>query len=138
LARTPHIGTGFFILRNGVGTVILHLIKGQLKGVTVLDMKGSIHAGPDCRRLEQEIESLISTKENRIILDLTQVTHVDSSAIGSIVRCLTKLKTCNGMLRVAGATGMIEHCFKLTQLHKVVELYPTVAAAVENLPPDCP
>jgi hypothetical protein len=39
------------------------------------------------------------------------------------------------MLRLAGATGMIEHSFKLTQLHKVLELYPTAAAAAENLPP---
>ena len=115
--------------------MILHMIKGQLKGVTVLDIKGSIHSGPDCRRLEQEIESLICTNDNRVILDLTQVTHIDSSAIGSIVRCLTRLKNCNGLLRLAGASGMIEHSIKLTQLHKVLELYPTAAAAAENLPP---
>jgi anti-sigma B factor antagonist len=115
--------------------VIIHMNKGQLNGVTVLDMKGSIHSGPDCRQLEQQIETLIRDNENRVIFDLTNVTHIDSSAIGSIVRCLTRLKSCNGMLRLAGATGMIEHSFKLTQLHKVLELYPTAAAAAENLPP---
>jgi anti-anti-sigma factor len=114
---------------------MIHMNKSQLKGITVLEMKGSIHSGPDCRQLEQQIESLIKTNENRVIFDLTNVTHVDSSAIGSIVRCLTRLKSCNGMLRLAGATGMIEHSFKLTQLHKVLEMYPTAAAAAENLPP---
>ena len=115
--------------------MILHINKTQSKGVTVLELKGSIHTGPDCRQLEQQIESLISAKENCVIFDLTNITHIDSAAIGSIVRCLTRLKGCNGMLRVAGASGMIEHSFKLTQLHKVLELYPTAAAALENLPP---
>lgn len=115
--------------------MILHINKTKLKGATVLDFKGSIHGGPDCRELEQQIESLIGAKENCVIFDLTHVTHIDSAAIGSIVRCLSRLKSCDGMLRVAGASGMIEHSFKLTQLHKVVELYPTAAAAAENLPP---
>jgi anti-anti-sigma factor len=118
--------------------VILHMNKTQLRGVTVLEIKGSIHAGPDCRQLEQQIESLISAKENCVIFDLTHVTYIDSAAIGSIVRCLSRLKSCNGMLRLAGASGMIEHSFKLTQLHKVLELYPTAAAAAENLPPHEP
>ena len=118
--------------------MILHMKKAQLNGVTVLDMKGSIHAGPDCRQIEQETESLIRDNHLRVIFDLTHVTHIDSSAIGSIVRCLTRLKTHKGMLRIAGATGMIEHSFKLTQLHKIFEMYPTAAAAAENLPPSDP
>jgi anti-anti-sigma factor len=112
--------------------------KAHLKGVTVFDMKGSIHAGPDCRRIEEEIDSLISANQTRVILDLTQVTHIDSAAVGSIVRCFSRLKSCNGMLRLAGATGMTEHSFKLTQVHKILEMYPTAAAAAENLPPDTP
>jgi hypothetical protein len=37
-------------------------------------------------------------------------------------------------LRLAGCTGMIESSIKLTQLHKVLELYPTAAAAAEHYP----
>jgi hypothetical protein len=36
---------------------------------------------------------------------------------------------------MAGCTGMIEASIKLTQLHKVLELYPTAVAAAENYPP---
>jgi anti-sigma B factor antagonist len=116
--------------------VILHLLKTNPKqGVTVLQMKGSIHTGPDCRRLEQETETLIGAKETFVIFDLTYVTHIDSAAIGSIVRCFSRLKSSGGYLRLAGCTGMIEASLKLTQLHKVLELHPTVAAAAENYPP---
>jgi anti-anti-sigma factor len=115
--------------------VILHVVKSVPKqGVTILQMKGSIHSGPDCRRVEQETETLIGAKENFVIFDLSDVTHIDSSAIGSIVRCFSRLKSSGGYLRLAGCTGMIEKSIKLTQLHKVLELYPTAAAAAENYP----
>lgn len=115
--------------------MILHVHKSSPKqGVTLLQMKGSIHSGPDCRRVEQETESLIGSKETFVIFDLSDVTHIDSSAIGSIVRCFSRLKSSGGYLRLAGCKGMIEASIKLTQLHKVLELYPNAAAAAENYP----
>ena len=116
--------------------MILQLTKtNPQQGVTVLQMKGSIHSGPDCRRVEQETEKLVSARELFVIFDLTQITHIDSAAIGSIVRCFARLKSAGGHLRMAGCTGMIEASIKLTQLHKVLELYPTAAAAAEDYPP---
>lgn len=103
--------------------------------LTVLRMKGSINSGPDCRRLEQETETLIAAKQTFVIFDLSDVTHIDSSAIGSIVRCYARLKTAGGLLRLAGCTGMIDASIRLTQLHRVLELYPTASAAAENFPP---
>ena len=116
--------------------MILELTKATPKpDVTVVKMKGSIHSGPDCRRLEQETEALIGAKKIFVIFDLTDVTHIDSAAIGSVVRCYSRLKTSGGFLRLAGCTGMLEASLKLTQLHKVLELYPTAIAATENYPP---
>jgi anti-sigma B factor antagonist len=116
--------------------VILHINKATPKqGVTVMRMQGSIHTGPDCRRLEQETDLLIGSKENFVVFDFTNVTHIDSAAIGTMVRCYSKLKNSGGFLRLAGCTGMIEHSIKLTQLHKILEIYPNSAAALENYPP---
>ena len=115
--------------------MILLIAKSSPKqGVAVLQMKGSIHSGPDCRRVEQETEHLIGAKEHFVIFDLSEVTHIDSAAIGSIVRCFSRLKSSGGYLRLAGCTGMIEASIRLTQLHKVLEMYPTAAAAAENYP----
>ena len=101
-------------------------------GVTVVHMKGSIHSGPDCRRVEQEIEQVIGAKSTLVILDLTEVTHIDSAAIGSIVRCFTRVKNNGGRLCLSGCAGMIEASIKLTRLDKVLELFPTYAAAAEK------
>jgi len=113
--------------------VILLLNKTTPKpGVTVVHMKGSIHSGPDCRRVEQEVEQIIGGQSSLVILDLSEVTHIDSAAIGSIVRCFTRVKTSGGRLCLAGCVGMIEASIKLTRLDKVLELFPTPAAATEK------
>ena len=116
--------------------MILELTKIHPKpGVTVLHMKGSIHTGPDCRRVEHETEAFVKANELFVIFDLSQVTHIDSAAIGSIVRSFMHLKTSGGALRLAGCKGMIEASLKLTKLHKILDLYPTATDAAENFPP---
>ena len=113
--------------------MILQLNKTAPKpGVTVVHMKGSIHSGPDCRRIEQEVEELMSARHNLVVFDLTEVTHIDSAAIGSIVRCFTRVKGSGGRFCLAGCAGMIESSLKLTRLDKVLEIFPTAAAATEE------
>ena len=115
--------------------MILHLAKRELKpGITSIEMKGSIHAGTDCRRLELEVDNLIAAKAALVIFDFTHISHIDSSAIGSLVRCYTQLKKSGGLLRLAGVTGMLDGTLKLTKVDKLVEIFPTPAAAAENFP----
>lgn len=124
--------------------MILEVTKHQvIPGVTALRMKGSIHTGPDCRRLEHEVTELIREGHKRVIFDVSALTHIDSAAIGSIVRCFSSLKKSQGDLRLAGASGMLEGTLKLTKVDRVISLFPNVAAASENFsiaapPPDAP
>jgi anti-sigma B factor antagonist len=116
--------------------MILHLKRATSShGVAILHLEGSIHTGPDCLRLEKETDLLIGSKENFLVFDFAHVTHIDSAAIGTIVRCYSKLKNSGGFLRLAGCTGMIERSMKLTQLHKVLEIYADTNAALANFPP---
>ena len=115
--------------------MILLLVKHEIKpGIIQVEMKGSIHSGTDCRRLEQEVEGLIKTGSLRVIFDLAQVTHIDSAAIGSMVKCFSQLKKAGGVLRISGATGMLEGSFKLTKVDRVISLFPNAAAAAEDFP----
>lgn len=113
--------------------MILQFNKKQIEpGMTALEIKGSIHCGPECARLEKQIDELIAAKETRVIFDMTGVTHMDSAAIGAIVRCLMKLKKSGGGLRMAGVQSMIEYSLKLTKLDKLVPAFKTVSEAASG------
>jgi anti-sigma B factor antagonist len=119
--------------------VILHFTKRTLQsGVVAVEVQGSIHNGPDCSRLQREVDAMIAAGETRIIFDLAGLTHADSAAIGVIVRCLTKLKSAGGALRIAAAHPMIVHSLKLTKVDRLIEMFPTVEQASQGFLPPSP
>ena len=115
--------------------MILEINKSQVKDIAVLVLRGSIHTGPDCRRVEHEVEELLNAGKRGVIFDLGGVTHIDSAAIGVVVRSYAKLKKAGGMLRLAGCCGMVDASLKLTKVDKAIGMFPDVAAAAEDFPP---
>lgn len=100
--------------------------------VTVIELAGSIHAGPDCQRLQQEFEPLAPGNAMRFVLDLSGVSHIDSAAIGTIVMCFSRVKKSGGVLCLAGAHGMVAGTLKLTQVDKAIRMYPDASTAAEG------
>lgn len=95
-------------------------------------MQGSIHCGPECARIEREVEQMIAAHETLVIFDMAGVTHADSAAIGTIVRCFTKLRKAGGALRIAAIQSMIDYSLKLTKVDRVIEIFPTVDQAAKG------
>ena len=121
--------------------MILDFTKKTLSpGLVVVEIKGTMHTGPDCLRLAKEVDSLIAAHETRVVFDLSALTHADSAAMGALVRCLSNLKKAGGTLRIAAAHPMIVHSLKLTKIDQLVEMFPTVteAAAAFSSPPPNP
>jgi anti-sigma B factor antagonist len=114
--------------------LILEISKSQVKDIAVLVLRGSIHTGPDCRRVEHEVEELLKAGKKGVIFDLAGITHIDSAAIGVVVRSYAKLKKAGGMLRLAGCCGMVDASLKLTKVDKAIGMFPDVAAAAEDFP----
>jgi anti-sigma B factor antagonist len=97
-------------------------------------MTGSIRMGPNCQQIEQAVDEIIRRHETCAIFDLSGVSFIDSSGVGTLVRSLTKLKKLGGTLRLTGVKGMVEGVLKLTQVDRVLEIYPTAAEASKDLP----
>ena len=104
-------------------------------GIPAFELSGSIHTGPECKRLEQALDERLSQNQTHIIWDFTKVTHIDSSVIGLIVKSHTRLKKMGGELRLVVAGGMVEKVLKLTQVSRVIHLYPTADEASTNFLP---
>jgi len=66
------------------------------------------------------------------VFDISGVTQIDSTGLGIIVVCAGELSEAGGELRVAGAKGMVEKVLKITNVYRILPLYPTAAAAVEE------
>jgi anti-sigma B factor antagonist len=115
----------------------IQIVKKEIRpGIVVLEITGPIHMGPACQRIEHEVEQLLGRSENRVIFDLSKATFLDSGGLGEIVTCFSKLKKSGGSLRLAGVQGMIATVIKITNVDKIIEIYPTAAEAAGNFLPE--
>lgn len=113
----------------------MKLIKKEIKpGIVAFELSGNIRMGSECQQIGQEVQEAIQRNQKRVILDLSQVEQIDSAGIGKVVQCFSLLTKAGGSLRLAGVKGMVETVLKLTQVHKVIGIYPTAADAAENFP----
>lgn len=116
--------------------MILQFLRHELgPGVATLEIKGNVHCGPECLRLEREVDALLKDKMTHVVFDLKGVTHMDSAAIGAIVRCHTKLREAGGALRLAAAQPMIAHSLEITKVDRIISVYPGVSEAAQNFAP---
>jgi anti-sigma B factor antagonist len=98
--------------------------------IVVLEITGRITIGRECKQLEWAVDSLVREKQQKkIILDLSGVTHMDSTGIGIIVLSAGQVKQAGGELRLAGANKHIQHVLKITSVDKIVHWNPTVSEA---------
>ena len=60
-----------------------------------------------------------------LIVDLTEVTFMDSSGLSALIGCWRQMQEQGGRLVVVGATGEVLEVFRLTRLDRLISLFPT-------------
>lgn len=97
--------------------------------VGVLSLAGRLAVGRDCQQVEGQFDDILRQGKLRVVFDLSGLSYIDSAGVGMLVMCLHRLKKRGGTLRVAGATGAVNALLKMTNMHQIIQFFPTVEAA---------
>lgn len=100
--------------------------------LVVVRLAGKLIVGAESKRIESLVKDLLGQQKKRFVFDLTAVSYVDSTGMGSIAYCFAIVMRAGGAFRVAGADGRVRNLMKITRLDAVLEFYPTVAAASQD------
>jgi anti-anti-sigma factor len=98
--------------------------------VVLVELVG-VH-GSECQQIEWLTAELLSKGERKIIFDISRVHQFDSAGLGIVVMCSSKVKEAGGELRIAGAEGHVKTVLKITEVDKILALYPTRAEALKG------
>ncbi len=101
-------------------------------GVVVLEMKGRISLGAASQEVEWRVADLLKRGEKKVIFDMTGVNFVDSTGVGILVTCFGRLRKSGGELRLAGVQGIVQETLSMTQIDRVISLFPQVSAAAKD------
>ena len=102
----------------------------QINGVTVVDMSGRITLGEGSVILRDTIRDLLSKGQKKILLNLGDVTYIDSSGIGELVSAFTSVRNQGGELKLLNLTNKVHDLLQITKLYTVFDIKDDEAVAV--------
>lgn len=80
-------------------------------------------------QLQETLQQFRPPAVDQVILDLSDLTFLDSSGIGVIVAALKRLREADGELKIAGASGPVLRVLEITGLDGIIPLHPDVPSA---------
>jgi anti-sigma B factor antagonist len=102
----------------------------QVNGVTVVDMSGRITLGEGSVVLRDTVRDLVSKGEKKILLNLGNVTYIDSSGIGELVSAFTSVRNQGGELKLLNLTKKVHDLLQITKLYTVFDIKDDETAAI--------
>ncbi len=103
----------------------------QVNGVTVVDMSGRITLGEGSVILRDSIRDLLGKGQKKILLNLGDVTYIDSSGIGELVSAFTSVRNQGGELKLLNLTKKVHDLLQITKLYTVFDVKDDEASAVK-------
>src|SRR5262249_62043860 len=103
----------------------------QVGEVTILDLSGKITIGEGSVQLRESVRRLLDDGKKKILLNLGDVSYVDSSGIGELVSSYTTTNNNGGQLKILNQTKKIHDLLTITKLLTVFETF-------DNEPPAAP
>ena len=100
--------------------------------VTVIDSAGRITLGEGSSIFRDTIRGLASKGDKKLLLNLADVSYIDSSGIGELVSAFTTVTNQGGQLKLLNLTKRIQDLLQITKLYTVFEVFEDEAAAVRS------
>ena len=97
--------------------------------ITVLTCNGRLVEGVESSLLQQRIDGLI-LESPYIILNLSGLEFIDSSGLGLLVRCLIRLESIHGLIRVCAASPRTAEAFRVTGLNTLFKVFDSESDAI--------
>ena len=103
--------------------------------VAIIRLEGNIRMGEKVDKLRAAVEENLANGANRIVVDMSKVSALDSSGIGILVRCMTMAKHKGGAVKLSAIPEKASQSMHTTGILKLFETFPDEASAVASFPP---
>jgi anti-sigma B factor antagonist len=104
----------------------------QVGDVTVVDANGRITLGEGASVFRDVIRDLAAKGNKKILVNLADVSYIDSSGIGEMVSSFTTVTNHGGQLKLLSLTKRVKDLLQITKLYTVFEVFEDEASAVRS------
>jgi len=112
--------------------VSIKLTSRQVGDVTVIDAAGRLTLGEGASAFRDYIRDLAAKGNTKLLLNLSEVSYIDSSGIGEMVSGFTSVTNNGGQLKLVGLSKRVKDLLQITKLYTVFEAFDDEAQAVRS------
>jgi anti-sigma B factor antagonist len=102
----------------------------QVDSITVIDMSGRITLGEGCTQLRELVREQLGKGRKQLLLNLADITYIDSSGIGELVSAFTRVSNEGGQLKLLNLTKKVHDLLQITKLYTVFDVHDDEARAI--------
>jgi len=104
----------------------------MVNGVVIVDLFGQLRLGEGTSKLRQVVQELLGEGYKKIVLNMENVLHVDSSGIGELMGCYSSVKSQGGELKLLQLHKNVRNLLEVTRLYSIFETHEDLASAVKS------
>src|SRR5713226_7847777 len=95
----------------------------QVADVSVVDVAGRVTLEIGSAALGNTLRDMVSKSHKKILINLGQVSYLDSSAIGELVAGFTTVAKQGGQLKLLGLTKRVRHLLLITKQYTIFDVH---------------
>ncbi len=104
----------------------------EVKGIVIVDLSGRLTMGEACAAIRAEIQDQLGHEYKNILLDLGNVTYIDSAGLGELTAGYTSVKNRGGALKLVNLTKRVHDLMQITKLYTVFDVFDDENKAVAS------
>ena len=102
----------------------------QIGDVSVVDVAGRITLGEGSSALRDSLREMVGKGQKKILLNLGEVSYIDSSGIGELVSAFTTVTNGGGQLKLLNLTKRVKDLLQITKLYTVFDVHDSEVTAI--------
>ncbi|MEW6126198.1 MAG: STAS domain-containing protein [Acidobacteriota bacterium] len=110
----------------------MNISERVVEGVSVLDLSGKIVLGEGDIQIKDRIKDLLADGQRRILLNLGDVSYIDSAGLGALISCYATTKREGGSLKLMNLTKRVQDLLTITKLITVFDCYDSEREAIDS------
>jgi anti-sigma B factor antagonist len=113
----------------------LDISQREREGIALLDLKGRITMGEEVTAFRDAFEKVSAEPSARLILNMREVDYVDSTGLGALVMCSTRLRKTNGVAKLVHVNRRNIELIVMTKIDTIFEVFDDETDAINSFFP---
>ncbi len=110
----------------------LKMTNREVDGVAVVALDGRIVLGEESNALRERVKALMAEGKKKVVLNMDNITFIDSAGLGTLVAAHHSVKTQGASLRLCHLGSKFQEVLQITKLLTVFDVYKSEAEAVAS------